>query len=208
MSQSRLSWSESAGLITRRSQVQILPPLLGKALETGPFSNGLGTRIPTSASVFASTARSTRSPLVLDAVSRTSTAPCHAAGRGFESHHPRFAKSPGMVPFPVNGVRRGRRLELGSAVESAVGRAHQRLTKPRENAGQERDARAIFCWQGRGSRRRTAGVVVNVDPSNSIARSRPRTSSPPPGYPRAGSGAWDSYPGAPTTTSLTVSEVL
>src|SRR5919198_5487712 len=36
MSQSDLSWPGLAGLITRRSQVQILPPLLRKALETGP----------------------------------------------------------------------------------------------------------------------------------------------------------------------------
>lgn len=30
-------YTESRRLITRRSQVQILPPLLGEALEAGPF---------------------------------------------------------------------------------------------------------------------------------------------------------------------------
>jgi hypothetical protein len=34
----RHACTESGRLITRRSQVQILPPLLEKALETGPFA--------------------------------------------------------------------------------------------------------------------------------------------------------------------------
>jgi hypothetical protein len=37
MSQSHLSSPESAGLITRRSQVQILPPLLSKGPQTRAF---------------------------------------------------------------------------------------------------------------------------------------------------------------------------
>jgi hypothetical protein len=44
MSQSGPTSPRSAGLITRRSQVQILPPLLRKALETGPFSLSVGSR--------------------------------------------------------------------------------------------------------------------------------------------------------------------
>jgi hypothetical protein len=44
MSQSGPTSPRSAGLITQRSQVQILPPLLRKALETGPFSLSVGSR--------------------------------------------------------------------------------------------------------------------------------------------------------------------
>src|SRR5215212_1769298 len=45
----RNACTESRRLITRRSQVQILPPLLRKALETGPFSVSHAVPVKTSA---------------------------------------------------------------------------------------------------------------------------------------------------------------